>query len=145
MKTDSIDLCSRLSLAHASLNLKLDDELGTHHGLSWADFIALRQISQATGGCLPVADLVRTLGLRPSAVMRMLLPLEKTGLVQRESSAANGKRCVAIRPAGERVLHEALLTAQEATKATVARLPADALPLLESALTTLCGTDALAD
>jgi DNA-binding MarR family transcriptional regulator len=131
-------------LAHASLSLKLDDELGTHHGLSLADFIALRQISQAQSGCLPVIDLVRPMGLRLSAVMRMLLPLEKTGLLQRESAMGSDERCVAIRPAGRRVLREALLTAEEVCNGAVAQLPADALPLVESVLTTLCRADSLA-
>ncbi|MEO7851373.1 MAG: MarR family transcriptional regulator [Rubrivivax sp.] len=144
MKTDSIDWCLRISLAHASLSLKLDDELGTFHGLSLADFIVLRQLSQAPDGHLPMADLVRPLGLRPSAVMRMLLPLEKTGLVQRESSAGSSSRGVAIRPAGKRVLQEALVTAEQVCKAALAQLPADALPLVASVLSTMCRTDALA-
>ena len=55
MKTDAIDFCMRVSLAHASLCLKLDDELGTYHGLALADFIALRLLAQAEGGRLPVA------------------------------------------------------------------------------------------
>jgi DNA-binding MarR family transcriptional regulator len=144
MKTDSIDLCLRVSLAHASLSLKLDEELGTYHGLSPADFMVLRQVSQAQCGCLPVSDLVRPMGLRLSAVMRMLLPLEKTGLVQRESSAGSGARCVAIRPAGSRLLQEALVTAEEVCKRAIAQLPADAVPVLESALTTLYRAESLA-
>ena len=38
MKTDSIDFCVRISLAHASLKCKLDDELGTFTG-------AIRELS----------------------------------------------------------------------------------------------------
>ncbi len=143
MNTDSIDWCLRVSLAHARLSLELDDELGTHHGLSWADFIVLRQLTQAPGGCLPVADLARPLGLRRSAVVRMLLPLEKTGLLQRETCAGSGVRRVAVRPAGRRVLQEALVTAEQVCTAAVAQLPANALPWVESALATLCRADAL--
>jgi len=84
------------------------------------------------------------LGLRLSAVLRVLLPLEKTGLVQREPSADGGPRCIAIRPAGRRVLQEALVTAEQVCKQAIAPLPSQALPAIEAALATLCRTDALA-
>lgn len=143
MNTESVDLCLGISLAHASLSLKLDEELGTHHGLSLSDFIALRQIAQAQGGCLPVTDLVRPMGMRLSAVVRMLLPLEKTGLLQREGATGGNVRCVAILPAGRRVLGEALATAVAVCDGTVAQLPAEALPMVGSVLTALCRAESL--
>ena len=50
MKTNALDDCLRVSLAHASLTLKLDDVLGLFHGLSLGEFILLRLLSQAEGG-----------------------------------------------------------------------------------------------
>lgn len=142
MKTDAIDFCMRVSLAHYSLCLKLDDELGTYHGLSLADFITLRLLAQAEGGRLPVAALVRPLGRQASAVMRELMRLEKTGFVQRERGPG-GRHEVLLRPGGRRVLGEALVTAEQACVAAVGELAAPALPVVDGAMDTLCRTPAL--
>ena len=45
-RIDPVDLCLAVSRAHASLNLKLDMELGTYHGLSLADFALLATVSR---------------------------------------------------------------------------------------------------
>lgn len=42
----SLFLCLALQRAYASVQLKLDDELGTHHGISFNDF-ALRLSGRA--------------------------------------------------------------------------------------------------
>ena len=142
MKTDAIDFFMRVSLAHGSLSLKLDDELGTYHGLALTDFIALRLIAQAESARLPVAALARPLGRPPSQVMRELMRLEKTGLVQRERGDG-GRHEVLLRPGGWRVLAEALVTAEQACAAALAELPAAALPAVAGAMDRLCRTPAL--
>lgn len=140
--TDAIDFCMRVSLAHGSLSLKLDDELGTYHGLSLADFILLRLLLQADGGRLPVAALVRPLGRQASGVMRELMRLEKMGFVQRERGAA-GVHEVLLRPGGRRVVGEALVTAEQVCAAALGELPAEAWPAVSGAMATLCRTPAL--
>jgi DNA-binding MarR family transcriptional regulator len=99
-------------LAHAALVFVLDDELGTHHGLSWADFVLLTVLDGA-GGTAPATALARTLGTRASHLLLRLLPLEKTGLVERAADG-DGKRSVTLRPQGRRLLHEARETAANA-------------------------------
>ena len=109
-RQDALAQCLRLAAAHASLNLKLDEELGTWHGLAWADFLLLEQL-EAAGGASCLAALVRPLGLRAPAVLRQVLQLEKTGLVAREAAAGAGPGRIVLRPAGRRLLQEARLTA----------------------------------
>lgn len=144
MKITPVGLCLKISQAHASLNLKLDEELGTLHGLSLNDFILLYLLSQAEGGRMPVADLVRPLGVQLSAVTRQLVLLEKTGRVQREPEAASdGKRYVGLRPAGKKLMNEALATTENICREVLRDLSADSLPALDAALSTFCKTDAL--
>lgn len=121
MNTAALDFCMQVSHAHASLQLKLDDALGTWHGLGLEDFLLLRQLAQAPDGRLRVAALVRPLGLRPSAVMRKLLPLEKTGLLARE---AGGQ--VLLRPAGRALVGEAAETAAAICEAALRGVPTGA-------------------
>jgi len=143
MKTDSIDFCLRISAAHASLALKLDDELGTYHGLSLHDFMLLRLLSQAESGRLPLASLMRPLGATRTALTRQVMPLEKTGHVLRESSAA-GAREVVLRTSGRRVLNEALATAEQVCAAALHGVPPAQRAPLEAALQELARSEALA-
>jgi DNA-binding MarR family transcriptional regulator len=144
MTTDSIDLCLRISLAHASLALKLDTELGTFHGLSLGDFILLRLLARTEGGRIAVADLRRPMGMQLSAVTRELIRLEKMGWVQRETAADDGIRVVLIRSVGKRLLNEALSTAEAVCAEAVRGLSLEAQSHVAAALSYICGTTALA-
>lgn len=93
----------------AATNARLDEELGTHHGLAWPDFVLLSVLDGADGA-MPSAELARRLGLVSSRLVLQLLPLEKTGLIAREPGAG-GKREVTLRPGGRRLLNEARETA----------------------------------
>lgn len=143
MKIDAIDLCLKVSQAHASLNLKLDDELGTLHGLSLNDFIMLYLLAQTEDGRMAGTDLVRLMGVQLSAVTRQVVLMEKTGRLQREPETSDGKRYISLRPAGRRLFTEALSTARSVCNRVVRELPSDSLPVLDSALATICRTDAL--
>lgn len=109
MNTTALDCCLQLQAAHARLQLALDDGLGTWHGLSLADFVLLRAVDGAGDGGLATAQLVPPLGVQRSAVVRQLLQLEKTGLVERVRSP-QGERRVLLRGPGRALLHEAAAT-----------------------------------
>lgn len=104
--TAALDFCEQLLLAHNALVRKLDDELGTLHGIALQDFLLLRLLAHSPQGRAPVTALMRPLGKQASAVTRQLLPLEKTGLVQRAAD-----RSAALRSAGRALVHEATATA----------------------------------
>ncbi|MES2743501.1 MAG: MarR family transcriptional regulator [Pseudomonadota bacterium] len=139
-----LDLCLTLSHAHASLTLKLDDVLGTLHGLSYNDFLLLTLLSRAEDGRMAVADLVRPLGVQLSAVTRQLVLLEKTGLAQREPEvAADGRRHVAIRSGGKKLLNGATVTAAAVCADLVHTLPANTLPDVNETLQLIRRSDVL--
>lgn len=113
MRVSPLELCLRISAAHARLQLALDEELGTHHGLSYADFVLLHRLAGAQDHRLSIGELAPELGLRASALLRQILPLEKTGLVERETAVdSKGKRHVHLRAAGRQVVANAIDTAQ---------------------------------
>lgn len=92
-----------------ALSFRLDDELGTHHGLSWSDFVLLTVLDDAHGA-VSSPDLAGRLGLTRSRLVLQLLPLEKTGLLARDE-APDGKCGVTLRSSGRRLLREARETA----------------------------------
>ncbi|RYF16132.1 MAG: MarR family transcriptional regulator [Comamonadaceae bacterium] len=110
MNAPALQSCLLRQHAHAALTFRLDEELGTHHGLAWSDFVLLALVDEA-GGALATPELATRLGLRRSHFVLQVLPLEKTGLVAR-TIADDGSRQVALRPAGRRLLREARETAE---------------------------------
>ena len=136
----SLDFFLRLAKAHAGVTRRFDGQLGALHGLSFGDFSVLLYLSRAPNGKLRRVDLARELRLTQSAVTRMLIPLEKIGLVDREQDERDARVGYAVlTKAGQRVLKESLETAelicQEAIPSdTTARLGA-----LSEALTQLGG------
>lgn len=93
----------------AAASFRLDDELGTHHGLSWADFVLLHALDDAAVP-MPGADLAATLGLLRSHLLMRTRPLEKLGLLTRDGSGPAG-RAVTLTGAGRRLVREARETA----------------------------------
>jgi DNA-binding MarR family transcriptional regulator len=122
----AFDQCLNISAAHARIQHVLDDALGTFHGLSYADFMLLHRLADAPHDSMTMVDLAPHLGLRPSAVVRQVLPLEKIGLVLRgPQSGAPGRRQVTLRPAGR----QALAAATETARALCQQLgPFDGVP-----------------
>jgi DNA-binding MarR family transcriptional regulator len=112
MNEEALQACLSRHLEHAAMVFMLDDELGTHHGLSWADFVLLT-VLDAAGGAAPATELAHALHTPASHLLLRPLPLEKTGLVERVAGG-DGKRRVTLRPQGRRRLHEARDTAANA-------------------------------
>ncbi|MBC7469588.1 MAG: MarR family transcriptional regulator [Ramlibacter sp.] len=112
MSEAALQVCVDRHLEHAAMVFALDDELGTCHGLSWADFVLLTVLDGA-GGSAPATELARTLRTPASHLLLRVLPLEKTGLVVRATDG-DGKRRVTLRPQGRRLLNEARDTAANA-------------------------------
>ena len=112
MIEQALKACIARHLAHAAMVYRLDDELGTHHGLSWADFVLLTALDAASEAT-PAKELARSLCMPASRLLLQLLPLEKIGLVERAEDS-NGKRRVKLRPQGRRLLREARDTAENA-------------------------------
>lgn len=109
MNEEALQACINQHLEHAAMVRVLDDELGTHHGLLWADFVLLTML-EAVGGTAPTSELAQTLSTPPSRLLQRLLPLEKIGLVERTVDD-EGRRNVTLRPQARRRLHEARETA----------------------------------
>jgi DNA-binding MarR family transcriptional regulator len=89
--TLTTEFCLRLARAWAAVARRLDSALGGHHGISFADYQLLLHLQRAPGGRLRRVDLAEKLGLTASGVTRSLLPLEKIGLVTRQSDPRDAR------------------------------------------------------
>ena len=139
---NALAFCLEVAQAQARLRRKLDDELGTWHGVSFEDFVLLSALDQAQGGRLSVAGLARPLGIQPSSVLRVVLALEKTGLVQRETDSA-GRRWVVLRKPGRQLLGEAAENAEAICRKALVPLAPEMVAAASSCLAALAGSAAL--
>ncbi len=95
---------------YARIALALDEALGTHHGIGWADWLLL-DLLQAEGGHVTTAHAAKCQGLTPTHLLQQVLPMEKLGLLRR-TRTPEGARFLTIASSGQRVLQEARYTAE---------------------------------
>ncbi|MEV5175926.1 MarR family transcriptional regulator [Streptomyces flaveolus] len=141
--SEGLDAALRLVRAQSALVRRFDARLGGLHGVSLADFTLLLRLEQAPGGRMRRVDLAEALGLTASGVTRGLAPLERIGLVTRETDARDARVAyAALTGTGRHRLAEMRTTAEE-TAAEVfagpAWPPADVARLADL-LTRLGGT-----
>lgn len=99
-----------LSRIETVLSRKFDAKLG---GLGFSDFLILYALSVAPDGRLRRIDLADTIGLTASGITRLLLPMEKVGLVRREAHDGDARvSYIAIAPGGVARLSEAIERAE---------------------------------
>lgn len=120
----SLQACLALRAAHASLTLKLDDELGTHHGLGWSEFALLSVLARSDAGQLRLTELALLLGLSLSNALRQILALEKIGLLERLDNPTKLRdRRIRLRQAGRAALAAAEETAEEVCTQALREVP----------------------
>ncbi|RQO44117.1 AsnC family transcriptional regulator [Variovorax sp. KBW07] len=142
MSTTALDFCLDLGRAHASLSLKLNEDLGAFHGLDYEDFTLLHLLLRAGNGGMPMAGLAHTLGLPMSALVRKMVLLEKTGLAERVAGPdGDTRRHAAIRGGGKKLMQAAVTTVEAICADAVKTLDAQRLPDIHAALRALCEQD----
>ncbi len=100
-----------LSRIHTVLSRRMDAKLG---GLGFSDFLILYALSIADGKRMRRIDLAEAIGLTASGITRLLLPMEKIGLVRREAHDGDARvSYVVIAPGGETKLSEGISRAEE--------------------------------
>ena len=112
MSTISQPLRVLMNLAKAqALVSKRFDRLSLH-GIGFSDFTILYLLEGSPGTKMRRTDLAESIGLTASGVTRMLLPLEKRGLVRREMNERDARvSYVMLTEPGKRLFEDAKKTA----------------------------------
>jgi len=134
------EFCLRLARAWATLARRLDSALGGHHGISFADYQLLLHLQRAPGGRLRRVDLADRLGLTASGVTRSLLPLEKIGLVTRQSDPRDARVGYAlITPTGDELVTNATTVVDNISRAMLGAPSGDQLRTTSDLLAQIAG------
>ena len=106
--TDSTEVTLALELF--SLQTKIDKKIAgalSPHGISFTEYLVLMHLQLAPENKLRRVDLADEVGLSASGVTRLINPMEKIGLVRKQSNARDARvSFVVLSAAGKRVLEE---------------------------------------
>jgi len=121
MKTE-LSLVLDLALARTLVTRDVDNTLGAHHGLGLSDLALLLELGAAPQGRMRRVELANRLGVTTSGVARQLGQLERRKIVTRESNPADARLAlVVLTEAGEKLLAQALATAEEDAELVLAK------------------------
>jgi DNA-binding MarR family transcriptional regulator len=114
--TTVLDTLFDLSLARTQLARDVDHPLSAH-GISLADLAILRELRREPAQKLRRSELAQRLGVTPSGIARQVAPLERIGLVARESHDRDARLAlVVLTDTGRAIVDDALKTAEQAAE-----------------------------
>jgi DNA-binding MarR family transcriptional regulator len=106
----ALDFFMQMAKVHTVMSRRFDGRLG---GLGWSEFIILYRLSCSQDEKMRRIDLAEAVGLTASGVTRLLLPMEKIGLVKKETNEHDARvSMVKLASGGKRKLDEAMERAE---------------------------------
>ena len=108
MSTPSFSAIVHLLRAHAGIADRFGRGLGSIHGLGLNEVLLLMYLERAPLSRLSRVDLAQRLSVSPSTVTRMTAPLEKIGMVGRQSNPRDARLAyVVLTAAGRKAIANA--------------------------------------
>lgn len=105
--SQSSELLIQLTDIQTRLAKKLEYQLSVH-GISFTEFLVMFHLNNSQQSGLRRIDLAERTGLSASGITRLLLPMEKTGLIEKEANARDARvSLVKLSKAGKKIFSEA--------------------------------------
>ncbi|KDM93404.1 MarR family winged helix-turn-helix transcriptional regulator [Photobacterium galatheae] len=103
-------LFMELTLIHTQMMKSIDRKLSAH-GISVSEFFVLHQLSETSGQSMSRVALAEAVGLTASGVTRLLNPMEKNHLVEKEKNSRDARvSLVKLTPTGQEIYQDALVS-----------------------------------
>lgn len=120
--TSHTKLCINYSVINTIISKKLDNQLSVH-GINFSEFMVLFHLNQAKEKMMRRIDLAEKIGLSASGITRIVLPMEKIGLVQKEANIRDARvSLVKISSTGQRILKESAISLDAASQDVLSKL-----------------------
>ncbi|MGQ8364141.1 MarR family winged helix-turn-helix transcriptional regulator [Glaciecola sp. 1036] len=89
----------------------LDNSLGAVHGIGLTEYMVLLSLSEAPNQSLRRIDIAEALSRTASGITRLLMPMEKIGLVEKQANERDARvSLVKLTSTGESLLKNATVT-----------------------------------
>ena len=110
------------SLLSAKLTKRVEGQL-SFHGISFTEYLILHFLNEAPQKTMRRIDLAERVGISASGVTRLLAPMEKRKLVEKEANARDARvSLVKISRTGERIYKEASVSFEHSAQFLSERL-----------------------
>ena len=112
-----------LWLKSTLINKRLNNSLGYVHGIGFSEYMVLNSLFKSPNKTMTRIDLAESIGRTASGVTKMLQPMEKIGLIQKETGARDARvSLVKISKAGERLFKDATTSLEQNSKQILSNL-----------------------
>jgi len=96
---------------------RIDAGLGSIHGIGFTEYMSLYHLSNAHNKTMRRIDLAQKIGVTASGITRLLSPMEKIGLVEKEVNERDARvSLVKLSNAGETILNDATTSFEASSK-----------------------------
>jgi len=113
--TPTMKLVMDLSTLQSKILKRVDSQLSLH-GISFTEFTVMFKLSTAPNNTMRRIELAESVNLSASGVTRLLLPMVKTGLVEKEINPRDARvSLVRLSDTGARMLQDALVSFEHST------------------------------
>ncbi len=114
-----------LWLKSTLINKQLNNSLGYVHGIGLSEYMVLNSLFESPNKTMTRIDLAESIGRTASGVTKMLLPMEKIGLIQKESGARDARvSLVKLSKVGERLFKDATTSLEQKSEQILSNLNA---------------------
>ena len=111
--TPAMQLVMNLSLLQSKILKRVDSQLSIH-GISFTEFMVMHRLSEAPRNTMRRIELAESISLSASGVTRLLLPMEKIGLVSKEANPRDARvSLVKLTDTGLQLFNDALASFQQ--------------------------------
>lgn len=98
----------------ANISKQMDNSLGMLHGIGLTEYMVLSKLMDAPNKHMRRIDVAKSVGRTASGITRMLIPMEKIGLIEKEVNPRDARvSLVKLTRVGETKLAEATTTLNE--------------------------------
>jgi len=125
----NLDLILSLSLLHTKIMKILDRKLSVH-GLAFSEFLVMHQLSLVQNRTLRRIDLAENVGMSASGITRLLNPMEKLKIVEKEQNPRDARvSFVKLSDVGFELFNDAMSSVIQASDSLLEPLDADSIEL----------------
>jgi len=122
-KSKYAEVAKNLWINNAFISKKIENSLGSIHGIGLTEYMVLHNLVNAPNKVLRRIDLAESVGRTASGVTRMLMPMEKLGLINKEASLRDARASlVKITSVGEQIFNDASSTLNQKSEQLLDRL-----------------------
>jgi DNA-binding MarR family transcriptional regulator len=106
-ETSSTTFVIQTALLSAKLCKKADNQLSVH-GISLTEYLVMRHLDRAPSQAVSRIELAQAIGMSASGITRLVAPMEKIGLLERERNSRDARKSlVKLSKTGRRSYREA--------------------------------------